>query len=401
RSAALANSFAARARGYEAPFWNPANLGLPDRPRWSFGLVGISTSLSNNSLTYGQITGLYGRFLDDATKSKLLADIRGANPDGTIQLDVEAGGSFAGVSVGRFAFAFGTMAGGNADLSADAAELLLFGNDGEDGLGKDFDFSGSSGQGWWMTGGSVSYGHPFRLALKDGTGLDLSFGVTFKYGVSHGLLRFSDRGTVITAEPLAVDALAERVRTDLGDAGRFWAFDLGIAGQWKDLVAGISVHNIVGDVSWDLDQVELTAYRAEADFSRTTTTASSFTYSELGPEETARLGKVLDELDVPTRLRIGGAYRVSRKVSLSADYYDFIGGELRGVWDHTLAVGGEFDLIRVVPLRVGLATNFSQLAITAGAGLWLGVFHADLALGRWGIVKGDGVSLALSVSFWP
>ncbi len=96
RSTALALSF-------EAPTWNPANLGLPDRPRWSIGLAGVTGTLTNNSLTYGQITDLYGKFLDDAAKSELLAEVRSANPDGLLTLDFELGGSFLGFSLGRFA----------------------------------------------------------------------------------------------------------------------------------------------------------------------------------------------------------------------------------------------------------------------------------------------------------
>ncbi len=401
RSAALAGSFIARARGYESGYWNPANLGLPDRPGWSVGLAGANTLLSNNALSYGQITGLYGSFIDDATKSRLLADIRAANPEGTIELNFELGGNGAGFSVGRFGFALTSIAVGDADLSSDAVELMLFGNDGEEGTGKDFDFSGSAGEARWLTGGTLSYGQPLRVRLREGSFLDLSVGASFTYGVAHGLLRFDDQGTVITAEPLEVDALAERVRTDLGDSGRYWAIGIGVAGQWKGLVAGISLQNLLGDISWDLDDVELTSYQAVADFERTLTSDTTARFAELQPDEQGRLRERLNGLDVPTRLRIGGEYRVSRRLSLSADYRDFLGGRLRGTWDHTLAVGGEFFVFRQLPLLAGIATDFSQLALTAGAGAWLGVFHADIAVGRWGLISGDGVSLALSLSFWP
>ena len=56
RSFAFGGAYAARAVGYEASFWNPANLGLSTSPRWSAGL-NASAYLSNNALDYGQITG--------------------------------------------------------------------------------------------------------------------------------------------------------------------------------------------------------------------------------------------------------------------------------------------------------------------------------------------------------
>ena len=401
RSSALAGSLVARARGYESGYWNPANLGLPDGPGWSFGLAGINTTLSNNSLTYSQLTDLYGTFLDDATKSRLLADIRAANPEGTLELNFELGGSAVGASYWRFGFTLASVVAADAELSDEAAELLLFGNDGEEGTGKDFDFSGSSAETQWLTGGTLSYGQPLRVRLNDGSFLDLALGASVTYGVAHGLARFDDRGSVITDDPLAVDVTAERVRTSLGDAGRFWSIGVGFAGQWKKLVAGISVQNLLGDIAWDVDDVELTEYRADADFTGTSTSDSTSRFGELPPAEQGRLRDLLDEFNVPTRLLIGGEYRVSRRVSLSADYRDFLGGRVKGTWDHTLAFGGEFFPLKQLPLLAGFATDFSQIALTAGAGLRLGVFHADVAIGRWGLIKGNGVSIALSASFWP
>ena len=40
----LSGAFTARARGYDAIAWNPANLGLRDNPRFSFSLLAISGS---------------------------------------------------------------------------------------------------------------------------------------------------------------------------------------------------------------------------------------------------------------------------------------------------------------------------------------------------------------------
>ncbi len=88
-------------------------------------------------------------------------------------------------------------------------------------------------------------------------------------------------------------------------------------------------------------------------------------------------------------------------MSLSLDYRDYLGGRLRSLWERSLAVGGEFYWVRRLPLRAGVSTDFDQLALAAGAGLELGVFHADLAVARWGVVNGEGATVALSVSFWP
>lgn len=401
RSQALAGSFTARARGFEAAIWNPANLGLPDRSRWSFGLAGVTGTVTNNSLTYGQITDLYGSFLDDAAKSELLADVRSANPDGLLTLDFELGGNFLGFSLGRFAFGLGTGAAGKGDLSSDALELILFGNVGESGEGKDFDFRGSNGHAWWLSSGHLAYAQPLRISRENNSPIDLSIGATFKYGAAHRYIRFDDLGTVIRSTPLALDARAELLDTETKDVGRFWAFDLGVAVQWESLVAGLTLQNVIGDFVWSLGDFNLTRYAAIADYDRAETIDSTLPFFELSEEERQRLEDFFDRLDLPTSLRIGAVYQVAPKVSVSLDYRDFLGGRLRSLWESSLAVGGEFYWVRRVPLRAGVSTDFEQMALTAGAGLEIGVFHADLAVGRWGVVNGEGVTVALSVSFWP
>jgi hypothetical protein len=401
RSQALAGSFTARARGHEAPTWNPANLGLPDRPRWSIGLAGVTGTLTNNSLTYGQITDLYGKFLDDAAKSELLAEVRSANPDGLLTLDFELGGSFLGFSLGRFAFGLGTSAAGKGDLSSDALELILFGNVGESGEGKDFDLSGSNGHAWWMSGGYLSYAQPFSISREDASPIDLSIGASFKYGAAHRYLRFDDLGTIIRSDPLGLDARGELLDSETKDVGRYWAFDVGVAAQWENLVAGLTLQNVVSDFAWSLGDFNLTRYAATANYGRTVTVDSTAAFYELSEEERQRLEDSFDRLDLPTRLRVGVAYQVGAKVSLSLDYRDYLGGRLRSLWERSLAVGGEFYWVRRLPLRAGVSTDFDQLALAAGAGLELGVFHADLAVARWGVVNGEGATVALSVSFWP
>jgi hypothetical protein len=364
-------------------------------------LASASANIKNNSLTYGQITDLYGRFLDDATKSRLLADVRAASADDLLEVDFGLSGSALGLSIGRFGFGLRTTAAGRGDISADALELILFGNDGETGEGKDFELGGSNAHAWWSTGGQVSYAQPFALRLPDGASVDLSIGASFKYSVLHTYLRFDDLGSRLTSEPIAVNASAELLESKNGDAGRVWGFDLGIAARWEDLVAGVALENIIGDVIWDLSSFDLTLYSVESDFQRTVTLDSTTLYSELDPADRERLRDRFERLNPPKQLRLGAAYPVAPKVLLSASYYELFGGGLLNEWDRSLALGGEFTWLRHVPLRTGVATDFSELALTLGAGLWLGVFHADLAVGRWGLARGEGLVLSLSLSFWP
>lgn len=402
RSFALANSFMARARGYESPFWNPANLGLPDRPGWSVGLVGASAYLNNNSLSYGQISDLYGEYLDNDTKSELLASIREDDPTKMLTLSVDANAHVLGVSLWRFAFGAGSMGAGNLEVSPDAAELVLFGNVGEDGTGKDFVLDGSHGQGWAISGGYVSYAQPFTIPALDYLGLKFSFGATIKYGVAHGLVYLQDTGTTIINDPLVVSVDAEVLKSTDADAGRLWAADLGLAVDWDGLlVAGISLSNAFSSITWQEDDFELIQVIALADFDSTSSSDTTLAFSELPTAKQDEIIAFLEERTVPKRLRLGVVFEAIPALTVSADYVELIGGTLRSRWDRSFSAGGELRLLSALPLRVGLATDFSHFAYTGGLGIYMGPVHLDMSIGRWGVVGGDGLVAAISFSVWP
>jgi len=402
RSFGLANSYDARARGYEAAFWNPANLAMPGSPGWSVGVVGGSAYLNNNSLSYGQIEDLYGEFLDDATKSELLADIRRDDPDRMFELSFDLGASAAGVSFGRFALGIGAIGAGNLALSPDAMEVFLFGNAGESGQGGDFDFEGSRAQVWALSGASLSYGHPIRIPALDWLEMSFGVGATLKIGVAHGLARFSDRGSLLTSDPLAFAVDAEVVNSTDADAGRVWSVDLGTAMDWGGrLNATLTLKNALSNVSWNEEEFDLTRYILTADFDSTTLTDSTVAFRDLSEADQQSVRGFLEEVDLPRSLTLAGLYHVTPRLSVSVDYTELIGGELRSRWDHRAAAGAELRLIDALPLRAGLATNFEQLSYTGGIGAYAGPLHVDFSIGRWGAAGGDGVVAAFSLSVWP
>jgi len=402
RSFALANSFTARARGYESAFWNPANLGLPDRPGWSVGLAGASAYLNNNSLSYGQIADLYGEYMDNETKSELLASIRGDDPNKMMTLSVDASASVLSFSIGRFAFGAGGMGAGNLEVSPDAAELVLFGNVGEDGTGGDFVLEGSHGQGWATSGGYLSYAQPFTIPALDYLGLQFSLGATVKYGVAHGLVHLQDTGTTSINDPLAIIVDAEVLKSTDADAGRLWAVDLGLAVDWDGLlVAGISLSNAFSSITWQEEDFELIQVWALSDFESTTSSDTTLAFSELSAEKQEEIIAFLEDRTVPKELRLGLVFEAIPALTVSADYSELIGGTLRSRWDRTLSAGGELRLLSALPLRVGLATDLSHFGYTGGLGIYTGPVHLDMSIGRWGVVGGDGLVAAVSLSIWP
>lgn len=401
RSAGLDFAYLARARGYEATFWNPANLALPDRPGWSVGLPGGNAFLANNSLGYGRIESLYGNFLDRQAKSRLLADIRKGDPNRPFELAAEAGANVVGLSLGPFAIAIGSSGTAVGRLSADALELLLFGNAGESGTGKDFNLQGSSGVAWWTSDVALSYGHAITIPALDWIGMKFAAGATVHYTIAHSFARIDDRGTQLTTDPLAASVGAELVNTTDAWSGSGWSVDLGTAMKWGPWSVGLAARNLLRNMAWDPNGTELTLYRASADFDSTSSVKETRPFAELAPEEQDSVRQLLQDADFPTAIRLGGSYQAARRLTLSADYEEVIGGTLRTGWDRTFALGAEVRPLGFLPLRGGVGTDFSDISYAAGLGIYGGPVHFDLSAVRAGLPGGDGLRIALSLGIWP
>ncbi len=401
RSFGLSGAYTARARGYESVFWNPANLGLSDRPGWSIGLPAVNAFVANNSLTYGQISSLYGEFLDDATKSDLLAGIRRGDPERMLKLNGDIGAHWLGFSIGRFAIAGGTIGTGTAQLSSDAVELLLFGNVGEDGQGKDFALEGSNALGWGVSAVGVSYGHPLPIPVLEQLGMEVSAGATVKYLVAHGLGRVLDQGSLFSEDPLAVDITAEAIYSNDVMSGNGWSVDLAAAMKWEAWTAGLTIKNAIGNIGWDEEVFELAVVSVSADFDESTSTDTTFSFAELTLEDQERVREFLSDASLPTRVRLGGKYEVSSKFNVSGDFEELVGGGLRAGWERQFAAGAELNALAFLPLRIGVGTNFEDVAYSGGLGVYAGPVHFDIALRRQGIPGGDGLAGAFSISVWP
>ncbi len=399
RSFGMGTAYSARATGYEAPFWNPANLGLSRNPSWSAGM-NANAAFSNNALSYGQVTSLYGEYLDTSEKSRLLQDVRSATGGGPASLSFDVGAQGMSASYGRFAAGFGGIGAGNAAVTTDALELLLFGNVGESGEGQDFQFEGTSADLWSLYGGYASWAQPFRFDALAGFGF--SAGTTVRYGVARDLMRIRDGGSQLYYDPVLLNVGLEKLQATGGDAGTAWAADIGLAMEFEDrLVAGVSIVNAVQVVNWNTSQFEVTSYDIDANAGQISINSITTTYDELDAASRERVDALLAESELPRQLRLGGLYRFSPHVDLSADYVEVFGNGLRSGWDRTLSAGSEFRPVAWAALRAGLATSFDQAAITGGIGLYGGPLHVDFAAGRWGLGGGDGFVTALSVSYWP
>src|SRR5262245_2184453 len=71
----LSGAFTARARGYDAVAWNPANLGLTKTPRFTFGALSLHGSSGLDPISLGDIASFSGKALPAAQREAWLETV--------------------------------------------------------------------------------------------------------------------------------------------------------------------------------------------------------------------------------------------------------------------------------------------------------------------------------------
>ncbi|RKY51960.1 MAG: hypothetical protein DRP89_08420, partial [Candidatus Neomarinimicrobiota bacterium] len=134
RGLGMGGAYTALARGVHAPIWNPANLGLPDNPKFSMTFFSIETGVWNNSLN----KGMYDKYFVNGTKDQDgnivweqqdVEDILNHIPDDGLGLNAEVFVRTLCFSAGRFALSFGANVGSFVQLDKTLFELPLAGNE--------------------------------------------------------------------------------------------------------------------------------------------------------------------------------------------------------------------------------------------------------------------------------
>src|SRR5689334_12965634 len=124
-SLALGDNYTALARGFNAVNWNPAGLGMPENPFFSFAFAGRGAG-GTDPITLSDLAKYGGVKVPNAVLANWLSRVQ---QHGGQSLEADGAGSFA-MSVGSFGFQLGTTAYERGKLNPDAVEVLLYGNAG-------------------------------------------------------------------------------------------------------------------------------------------------------------------------------------------------------------------------------------------------------------------------------
>lgn len=371
RSLGMGGAMIAAARGQEAVFLNPANLGLANSPDWSVALVGVSAAAELQGVDIDELWDLIQYDdLSDPERDALFAEI----PAGGLRVDMDVRAPVAAAQIGSFGFGVAYLTLGGHSVSRDLVELVLYGY--EDGR-TDYavqDTRGDRASLW-----------DFALAYGTATG-PVSWGVTGHILLGGTLTRtfMTDPLIDIVNRDIAVDYVGMR---STGGAGV--AFDLGAAYQLR---RNLSLSGVVTSAYSHLDWSDEVSVR-ELQLSREDFDNNDGIQDFLNRYERSERplqpgdADLIDvpaqrflqfESQLPTTATIGVAWQPADGTDLALSFSeDLTSGRLGGDWTRRAALGVE-QRFWYFAVRAGAASDFDGEQMLTG-GLSFGPVNLGVA----------------------
>ncbi len=395
---AMADNYAAMAKGFNAVAWNPAMLGMPDRPRFSIGLLPVRGGVGIGPITMGDVAEYQSRFLDDAVKEEWLRRIiANGGEKGSASGDL----TYLAMSAGRIGFQLSTMSQLSANLSPDAAELLLFGN-AERTTGEDFDLGNSRIQGMVTTTAAATFAQtiPMRLLLPVAE-QHVSVGVTVKYTVGNALILGRNTGSTVSNTGGDIDVSFPVIQSDSAasartiDRGRGIGVDVGAAWRGGPLTISATVRNLYNSFAWDTAGFVYRPGTVRFDGTSGDAQIDMESYAN-APSE---LKHAVQGATYARQFSVGGAWRVNEKLLVAGDVRQHLGaGVPTGPRSH-FGVATEYRPIRALTMRGGIALITGGYQLGGGAGIDVGPMSVSASVGqRRGAFGADNMA-AFGLSF--
>lgn len=409
RAVGLGGAYTAMARGYEAVAWNPGLLAARGRPGFSMSLPRVVFDFGSNAYGLSDLRRYADETLTDADKQTLLDKV-----DTTLTIRSVGGVTPFALQIGPFGLSFGTTGDMVGGLGKDAIELMLFGNASRSGPGEFFTAAGSFAQGWSASTLAASFALPVPLSMGR-----LSVGITGKKIWGHGLALGRETSSSFQVNPtFQVAAAGHVIYTDLvddwefdglnilgkeGSPGSGFGVDLGgvldLTGARNGLRIGVALVNVIGTMDWDASRFRYDrfSYQVTQNASGTVTDTriqdSLITEAQINGDPTARAlrDSLLDNAGFSKLVRAGVALRLG-PFTLGADAQLRLSEGLDRQPAQQVAVGAEYVLLGFLPLRAGIATDFSDaFTLSGGTGLNLGPVKLDVSAANTGGSDRPGV----------
>ena len=421
RAMGMAGSYGALARGAEALYWNPANMGLKDSPKVSLPLsLGFSFILENNSWSVADYNDHNGNFISDADKDGLLADLEQGgfkfNTDVGLFLPLIGGFTFPlpwGLSS---AIAVDAQIGVEGQIPRDMIEFLLRGNDFEQtrieqGRDPNYDIAEWDGQGWGLGVFSWGFAKPWMPAQLSPYLSQFSVGTTLKVmGGGMGEVLRSDGGFITRPSGADIDGY---VVSQFG-GGIGFGLDFGVAGVTRNgkTVGSIALMNFLDTMSWSIKTQQDSVFVSATDVN-----ALSFVGVKDATFITDNPVEVVDgdssvvfheEIEVgsfsrslPAMMRIGVAHQLLPRLTVSGNYDQAFSDGFGISSTPHISTAVEYRLVNWFPVRFGLSVG-GRSSQTSAMGFAFGPFtlgRVQLSLLETGLINRGGFLPGLSQGF--
>lgn len=392
----MGGNFTAIARGYEAIAWNPANLGMPGRPGFSLGIGILGGSAGLDPVDVKMLHSFSGKVVDTVTANEWvdLARLAGGQKG-----RVDGGVTPLALSIGPVGIQMGGSAYTNMNLSPDAWEAMLRGND-RNGTPKTLDLTGTSIRVGVISAAAMSFALPVPINLTNGIFRDerAAIGITAKYVMGNGIAIAQDFGSSLSDSlQLRFPMIRPDSNYDFNESlGNGVGADLGIAwsgGPWK---LGLNAENVFNTFKWDT--TALVAVSGEGTFSPDTN-STDFETEYPFASAPAELKDIVRNQAFKPAITLGAAFKVLKSLTLTADLKQSFGGDEAIVIGpkSRFGVGAEWRILPFLPLRAGVASVTDGWQAGAGVGLrFLGYeFGASTSIRRRGESSESGLMIGV------
>ncbi len=387
RSLGMAGAYSAIARGEESVYFNPANLGLSDGPSFSLSFPSFGLGLGNNSFTLSDYNRYNGSYLSDGNKRTILRKI----PSAGLSLDSGTEIGLLGLSYKNYAFFIQGSGATYITLPRDPFELILYGNE----LNRSYEIGDVDGEA--LAQATAGFSAAKRINLKGFN--EFSVGASLKYlrGLYYAEVTRSG-GSILTTES-SIEGEGEIVYRH-AQGGQGFGLDFGAAGSFgRGWTVGLTLFNPWGSIKWSRETEEgFFTFKAES------LTVSSTNKDTLVTSDDSSYEIGSFRLHLPSYLKMGVSRRF-RKFLLGFDYEQGFRNTAGVSTTPRLAAGVEYNLLKWLPLRGGLAIGGREGFNSAlGLGLHLGSFQLDVSTSSRGLVftpwsKGIGLAASFGLRF--
>lgn len=365
----MGGNYTALARGYDAVAWNPALLGLSDRPGFSLTMATAGGYSGLHPIDLASFKPFEGENIPLAVREEWLTQVTARGGE---QGRIDGGATLLALSAGPIAIQVATSAYADAKLTPDAFEAVFFGNSGRTGTPHDLSFAGSRMDGAAFTTGALSYGFQPPIPLPLG---ELSIGLTGKYVVGHTIARAEDAGSTITTGPVLLRfPVIYGDPSDKIDHGRGVGVDLGAAWSLDNLTLSATVQNVMNSFTWDTTALRVKMATGSFDFGGQSTMEFMDVPYDSAP---ATLRQEIADARFARVFAAGAAYTVTDYLTIAGDVRHAASGMVAGPRD-AIGAGAELRVLGFLPLRAGLTRVDGGWQYAGGVGL--SVFGAEMSV---------------------